>query len=105
MCRLPNLWSPPQEVAAQGGMECVDFARELNSGAVEADTRMTLFLLGDGEAGKTSVFTALRSADGTAERVREDTRTVGIDTEDWQSEAAGGSRQCGPWCLTWRGTR
>jgi hypothetical protein len=84
----PNLWSPPQEVAAQGGKECMDFAREsLRDGTVS--TRMTLFLLGDGEAGKTSVFRALKSAEGRAERIREDTRTVGIDTEDWTPEIEG----------------
>ncbi len=84
----PNLWSPPQEVATQGGKECLEFVRAaLRDG--EADTRMTLFLLGEGEAGKTSVFRALRSATGTAERIREDMRTVGIDTEEWLPEGTG----------------
>jgi hypothetical protein len=87
----PNLWSPPQEVAAQGGEACMDFARAIKNGAVDKSTQMTLFLLGDGEAGKTSVLRALMSASDAAERIREDTRTVGIDTEEWRPEAALGA--------------
>jgi len=84
----PNLWSPPQEVAQLGGEKCIDFIRSaLKAGA--ANTRMTLFLLGDGEAGKTSVFRALKSASSTTKRLREDMRTVGIDMEEWLPETAG----------------
>ena len=85
----PNLWSPPQEIAAQGGKECMDFVRVfLKDGAV--NTRMTLFLLGDGEAGKTSLFRALKSSNNVAPWIREDMRTVGIDTEDWRPQAGEG---------------
>jgi internalin A len=86
--KCPNLWSPPQEIAAQGGKDCMDFARAALADG-EVDTRMTLFLLGDGEAGKTSVFRALRSINDTAQRIQEDKRTIDIDTEEWQPVAAG----------------
>ncbi len=59
----------------------------------EVNTRMALFLLGDGEAGKTSVFRVLKPSSCTAERIREDMHTLGIDMEEWQPEAALGRRK------------
>ena len=84
-CReCPNLWSPPHEVADQGGTKTMDFLRVVARDG-ETNSAMTLFLLGDGEAGKTSVFVALRSRHNKADRIREDQRTVGIDTEEWMA--------------------
>ena len=77
-----NLWSPPQEVSQQGGAETMRFVRgALRQGRF--NRKMTLFLIGDGEAGKTSVLRALKSRENRAEKIQEDHRTVGIDVEDW----------------------
>jgi len=79
----PNLISPPPEVAKGGGAESMRFLRawEKDGGV---NTELALFLVGDGEAGKTSVMKALMNEKGnTAEHIGKDTRTVGMDMHDW----------------------
>jgi GTPase SAR1 family protein/tetratricopeptide (TPR) repeat protein len=85
----PNLWSPPHEIARQGGAATMDFMREVFRDG-DFNFEMTLFLLGDGEAGKTSVFKSLKSHNNAAEHIKEDLRTVGIDLESWQVQPANG---------------
>ena len=80
----PNLWSPPQEVAGKGGRQTMEFVRAVFRDG-QNNSEMTLFLIGDGEAGKTSVFRALQSPNNAAERIGVDQRTVGIDTELWRA--------------------
>ena len=75
----PNLWSPPHEVASQGGTATMDFLRD---GAKNLE--MSLFLIGDGEAGKTSVLRALKSERNVAEWIREDQRTVPRWASKWR---------------------
>ena len=68
----PNLISPPPEVAKGGGAESMRFLRawEKDGGV---NTELALFLVGDGEAGKTSVMTALMNDKGnTAEHIGKD---------------------------------
>jgi GTPase SAR1 family protein/tetratricopeptide (TPR) repeat protein len=85
----PNLWSPPHEIAIQGGAATMDFVREVfHDGGFNLE--MTLFLLGDGEAGKTSVFKSLKSHFNAAECIKEDLRTVGIELESWQVQPTNG---------------
>jgi GTPase SAR1 family protein/tetratricopeptide (TPR) repeat protein len=85
----PNLWSPPHEIASQGGAATLNFVREVfHDGGFNPE--MTLFLLGDGEAGKTSVFKSLKSHSNAAELIKEDLRTVGIDLESWQVQPTNG---------------
>jgi GTPase SAR1 family protein len=50
----------------------------------EFSREMNLFLIGDGEAGKTCLINAL--IDGKAEKIRRDFRTVGIDLKEWQPD-------------------
>ena len=47
---------------------------------------MSLFLIGDGEAGKTSIMHALKSAEKRAHHIRHDHRTVGIEIAEWYPE-------------------
>jgi GTPase SAR1 family protein len=83
----PLLYTPPQEVCRQGGRETMEFLREVRlSGHVSK--HMTLFLIGDGESGKTSTIKALRSHCDVSEPIQEDKRTVGIDISEWSPAGA-----------------
>ena len=56
------------------------------------NTDLALFLVGDGEAGKTSVMKALMNDKGnTAEHIGKDTRTVGMDMHDWKTKDTQGA--------------
>ena len=81
----PQLYSPPQEVCKQGGRVTAEFVREVQRDGHNS-TAMTLFLIGDGESGKTSTMKALKSPENVSERIREDKRTVGIDISPWEPE-------------------
>ena len=73
--------NPPQEICAQGGLvrgQAVAKFFGLLGTEWEMSKTLTLFLLGDGEAGKTSVLLALKSVDGKAHHIRADHRTVGL---------------------------
>ena len=83
----PCLWSPPPEISRQGGKATIDFLREVQYGG-EFNRYITLFLLGEGEAGKTSVVRALMSETNTAEKIAEDTRTVGVEICNWSPQGA-----------------
>lgn len=78
----PRLITPPPEIATQGGVAVMKFLRALVSDG-EHNTSMVIFLIGDGESGKTSLFDALKSADGRARKIDRDNRTVGIDIAKW----------------------
>ena len=82
----PHWISPPPEVAENGGRESMQFLREcMQDGGVNKE--LALFLIGDGEAGKTSVMRALMNEAGnTAESIGKDTRTVGMDMVDWNTK-------------------
>mmetsp|Transcript_37236 Transcript_37236/g.99101 ORF Transcript_37236/g.99101 Transcript_37236/m.99101 type:complete len:1895 (+) Transcript_37236:92-5776(+) len=77
-----NLISPPHEICEAGGKRILQFMRDSRADG-ECSLQMTLFLLGDGESGKTSVIKALKSPNNTSERLHEDSRTVGIDISTW----------------------
>jgi ankyrin repeat protein len=81
----PQLYSPPQEICKQGGRATAEFVREVQRDG-HISEYMTLFLIGDGESGKTSTMKALKSADNASERIQEDKRTVGIDISEWAPE-------------------
>jgi hypothetical protein len=81
-----QLWSPPQEVCNQGGDITVRFLHEVKARG-EFSSEMTLLLIGDGEAGKTSVVLALKSENNKAPYIRSDYRTVGIDVSFWKPTA------------------
>jgi GTPase SAR1 family protein len=76
-----QLWNPPQEICNQEGKATMEFLRQIKEEG-EFSREMNLFLIGDGEAGKTSLINAL--IDGRAEKIRRDYRTVGIDLKEWQ---------------------
>jgi hypothetical protein len=78
----PSLWSPPPEICQQGGKAPVDFIRAVKLNG-KFNLNMNLFLIGDGEAGKTSLIMALRSKSDHAHYIRNDHRTVGIDISRW----------------------
>ncbi len=78
----PKLITPPMEVAIQGGQVVMGFLRELNRDG-ELNKSMVVFLIGDGECGKTSLLSALKSSDNRASKIDKDTRTVGIDIIKW----------------------
>ena len=98
-----QLISPPPEVAEhpawnkgrgresmqflqRSRRESMQFLREcIQDGGVNKE--LALFLIGDGEAGKTSVMRALMNEAGnTAESIGKDTRTVGMDMVDWTTK-------------------
>jgi hypothetical protein len=79
----PLLWSPPKEVCSQGGEETINFLREAVSGG-EFSHDLTIFLIGDGEAGKTSVISSLKSERGCAHHIRSDHRTIGLEVSTWE---------------------
>jgi GTPase SAR1 family protein len=78
-----RLWNPPQEICNQGGRATMQFLRQIKEEG-EVSREMNLFLIGDGEAGKTSLINAL--IDGKAEKIRRDYRTVGIDLKEWKPD-------------------
>ena len=80
-----KLFSPPQEICSQGGEVTMRFLREVQKSGKFNDI-MNLFLLGDGEAGKTSVVMALKSNANRAAHIRADHRTVGIDISSWKAD-------------------
>ncbi len=93
LCELPffvrllckgctSLVTPPPEIAMQGGEACVSFLRSINSEGI-INKNMGLFLVGDGESGKTSLIRALKSQDFHTTPIDVDNRTVGIDISDW----------------------
>ena len=78
----PRLISPPPEISIQGGKAAMKFMRALIDDG-KRNTRMVLFLIGDGESGKTSLLSALRATDHRAVKIHRDNRTVGIDISKW----------------------
>lgn len=78
----PSLLSPPPEVCFQGGKAVMNFLREVNSNG-QPNKSITIFLIGDGESGKTSILSALRSSNNTSAKIHIDSRTVGIDISTW----------------------
>jgi len=81
-----KLLSPPQEVCNQGGIATLQFLREVKKTG-KFNEMMNLILVGDAEAGKTSVIMALKSEVNRAVYIRADHRTVGIDITTWQAES------------------
>jgi Leucine-rich repeat (LRR) protein len=76
-----RLSSPPPEIANQGGEAVVRYLRLASpqaGGILNRDVE--LFMVGNGESGKTSVLAMLKK--GKAERIHEDQRTVGINMMD-----------------------
>eukprot|EP00291_Cryptomonas_curvata_P009238 CAMPEP_0172198962 /NCGR_PEP_ID=MMETSP1050-20130122/28407_1 /TAXON_ID=233186 /ORGANISM="Cryptomonas curvata, Strain CCAP979/52" /LENGTH=1402 /DNA_ID=CAMNT_0012875899 /DNA_START=67 /DNA_END=4275 /DNA_ORIENTATION=- len=80
-----KLYYPPQEVCKQGGTAVMRFLQEVNG---QVSTNMNLFLIGEGEAGKTSVVIALKSSSNSAYHIRADHRTIGIDITSWQPKGS-----------------
>ena len=77
-----QLWNPPKEVCNQGGEETIRFLNDIKINGVQSES-MALFLVGDGEAGKTSLIRAVTGPSGCAAKIRSDHRTVGIDVHRW----------------------
>ena len=85
----PLLDLPPAEVADGGGTESMRFLREcFTDGAMNQS--LALFLIGDGEAGKTNVMPALMNEQGSPPDVSpligKDTRTIGMDMTKWPTK-------------------
>ena len=80
-----KLYYPPQEICKQGGTAVMRFLQEVNG---QVSTKMNLFLIGEGEAGKTSVVIALKSSNNSAYHIRADHRTIGIDITSWQPKGS-----------------
>ena len=78
-----QLWSPPRDICQQGGKATLKFLKEVKS-CGEFNRSMTLFLIGDGETGKTSLVKALQSDTNRADYIRSDNRTKGIDITSWE---------------------
>jgi len=80
------LLSLPLEVAELGGADSMLFLREYVQDGANNEA-LALFLVGGGENGKTSVRYALMNETGnSALPIGKDTRTVGMDTEVWQTK-------------------
>ena len=81
----PQLLSLPVEVADMGGVDSMRFLREYEKEPTNNDS-LALFLVGGGECGKTSVKRALVNEDANvAPAIDKDTRTVGMDMEEWST--------------------
>ena len=76
------LSSVPHEVCLQGGENTLKFVKEVElTGKI--NNNITLFFVGEGEAGKTSVIMSLQSDSDRAVYIRTDHRTIGIDISEW----------------------
>lgn len=83
-CSGIKLASPPPEIVAQGPRAVARYIVALGDGA-EENHDVLLMLIGDGEAGKTSMLRALKNLDGNcASQIDTDDRTVGIDISSFQ---------------------
>jgi GTPase SAR1 family protein len=79
-----GLHTPPREVCEQGGKVVAEFLRALsNEGRMSK--RMSLFLIGDEGAGKTSIVSALRTGESRAHPTRNSRKSAGINISEWQS--------------------
>ena len=78
-----QLYYPPFEICSQGGEAVMELLREVRR-CGQYSKSITLFLMGDGEAGKTSVVRALKSKEDRTAHIRADHRTVGIDISAWR---------------------
>jgi GTPase SAR1 family protein len=74
--RRAGLAVPPDEVVGDGWEAVLEF---LSAGATVAVHELRLMLIGDGEAGKTSLQRAFAAPGHKAERIGKEERTVGID--------------------------
>ena len=85
-----QLLSIPLEVAALGGTDTMLFLREYaRDGAY--NEALSLFLVGGGENGKTSLLHALMNETGnSAQSIGIDTRTVGMDMAVWKTKDTAG---------------
>ena len=79
---------PPGEVTAQGWKAVLQFLR---AGAKVAVHELRLMLIGDGEAGKTSLQRALVAPDHKAVWIEKEQRTVGIDMSELSFPSADGA--------------
>ncbi|EKX45794.1 hypothetical protein GUITHDRAFT_108245 [Guillardia theta CCMP2712] len=84
-----RLQVPPPEIARQGGAAALRYLQSVKRDG-EANKRINLVLIGNGEAGKTSVLRALRSEEDRADKIEVDRRTIGIDLHEWRPEDADG---------------
>ncbi|EKX32523.1 hypothetical protein GUITHDRAFT_121310 [Guillardia theta CCMP2712] len=84
-----RLQLPPPEIASQGGAAAFTYLQSVKRDS-EANKRINLILIGNGEAGKTSVLRALRSDKDKADKIEVDRRTIGIDLHEWEPEDADG---------------
>ena len=84
--RLLGLIVPPDEVVGRGWEAVLEFLR---AGATVAVHELRLMLIGDGEAGKTSLQRAFVAPSHKAEWIGKEERTVGIDFSELVFECAG----------------
>uniref|UniRef100_A0A7S4JL51 Roc domain-containing protein n=1 Tax=Guillardia theta TaxID=55529 RepID=A0A7S4JL51_GUITH len=84
-----SLQLPPPEIASQGGAAAFTYLQSVKRDS-EANKRINLILIGNGEAGKTSVLRALRSDKDKADKIEVDRRTIGIDLHEWEPKDADG---------------
>jgi GTPase SAR1 family protein len=83
-CSGIKLPSPPSEIVKQGPAAVARYILALGEGAAE-NHDVLLMLIGDGEAGKTSMLQALKNLDSNrAGTIGVDDRTVGIDISSFQ---------------------
>ena len=76
---------PPPEVVSQGWEAVLQF---LSAGPTVPVHELRLMLIGDGEAGKTSLQQALKAPSHRAHRIGKEQRTVGIDISELQFTCA-----------------
>ena len=78
---------PPDEVVGRGWVAVLEF---LSAGVTVAVHELRLMLIGDGEAGKTSLQRAFAAPGHKAERIGKEERTVGIDFSELLFEGGEG---------------
>ena len=93
ICSMPNLQvlnctgclhihGLPPAVASQGGMATMKYLRTLESSHT-VNREMQIIVLGNGEAGKSSLISAIMAENNRACKIGVDERTVGIDIKEW----------------------
>jgi GTPase SAR1 family protein len=87
--RRAGLAVPPDEMVRRGWETVLQF---LSAGPTIAVHELRLMLIGDGEAGKTSLQRALAAPGYKAERIGKEERTVGIDFSELLFEGGEGPR-------------
>ena len=79
----PQVRALPPEVAKLGGAEALEYLKSAVSQSEESK-ELQIIVIGNGEAGKSSLINCITNPKGISDKIHEDARTVGIEIREWK---------------------